>query len=112
MGLLGNVAECETLRPRLMEADYINRFSNLLASESDGIEISYNAAGILSHIGKLKNIYIWVAFQCSLTLITVSDGEEVWNRLLPKTDRLDILYRMRVAIGRWQINSRRNINYR
>ena len=51
MGLLGNVAECSNLRHRLMKADYIQRFIELLDSESDGIEVSYNAAGILSHIG-------------------------------------------------------------
>lgn len=51
MGLLGNVAECAELRQRLMKAEYINRFIELLASESDGIEVSYNAAGILSHVG-------------------------------------------------------------
>ena len=52
MGLLGNVAECQHLRNRLMKPQYIERFSELLWSESDGIEVSYNAAGILSHIGK------------------------------------------------------------
>lgn len=31
---------------------YIERFSELLDSESDGIEVSYNAAGILAHIGE------------------------------------------------------------
>lgn len=51
MGLLGNVAECEGLRHRLMKPEYMEKFSDLLLSESDGIEVSYNAAGILSHIG-------------------------------------------------------------
>jgi len=54
MGLLGNVAECPHLRHRLMKADYIQRFVELLDSESDGIEVSYNAAGILSHIGSFN----------------------------------------------------------
>lgn len=52
MGLLGNVAECQHLRHRLMKPEYIQRFILLLDSESDGIEVSYNAAGILSHIGE------------------------------------------------------------
>ncbi|XP_015792080.1 protein zer-1 homolog isoform X2 [Tetranychus urticae] len=92
MGLLGNVAECEDLRPRLMRPEYIVRFSELLWSESDGIEVSYNAAGILSHI--------------------VSDGPEVWNQFLGSVDRDNVLFRMKTAIGRWTINSKRNINYR
>lgn len=59
MGLLGNVAECENLRPKLMKADYIERFRRFLGSDSDGIEVSYNAAGILSHIGmSLKSFFI------------------------------------------------------
>lgn len=53
MGLLGNVAECTHLRSRLMKAEYIKRFCELLNSDRDGIEVSYNAAGILSHISKL-----------------------------------------------------------
>lgn len=57
MGLLGNVAECAHLRIRLMEADYIERFSDLLSSDSDGIEVSYNAAGILSHIGMFSSSF-------------------------------------------------------
>lgn len=52
MGLLGNVAECPHLRSRLMKAEYIGRFRELLNSDRDGIEVSYNAAGILSHISK------------------------------------------------------------
>lgn len=52
MGLLGNVAECPHLRSRLMKTEYIGRFRELLNSDRDGIEVSYNAAGILSHISK------------------------------------------------------------
>ena len=51
MGLLGNVAECKNLRRYLMKPEYIERFSKLLWSESDGIEVGYNAAGIFAHIG-------------------------------------------------------------
>ena len=92
MGLLGNVAECPDLRHRLMVKEYINCFSEMLFSESDGIEISYNAAGILSHIA--------------------SDGEEVWLKYLPNVDRGLILDQMRLTISKWKINSKRNINYR
>lgn len=93
MGLLGNVSECAHLRYRLMKEDYIIRFIRLLNSQSDGIEVSYNSAGILAHIA--------------------SDGAVVWNRYLhPKCNRDDMLNRMEEAISRWEINSKRNINYR
>lgn len=39
MGLLGNVAEVKRLRSRLMTTEFITVFSNLLDSESDGIEV-------------------------------------------------------------------------
>lgn len=92
MGLIGNVAECPDLRPKLMVKEYINCFAEMLFSESDGIEISYNAAGILSHIA--------------------SDGEEIWLKHLPDVDRSAILERLRNAISKWKVNSKRNINYR
>lgn len=92
MGLLGNVAECVDLRQKLMQEDYINCFTEMLSSTTHGIEISYNAAGILAHI--------------------VSDGEEVWNKYLPTTNREIVLTKLRNAITSWQINSKRNINYR
>lgn len=92
MGLLGNVSECAHLRYRLMHVSYINRFVMLLDSESDGIEVSYNSAGILAHIA--------------------SDGLEIWNRHLPGCSRDLMLKKMENAIRRWKINSKRNINYR
>lgn len=94
MGLLGNVSECAHLRYRLMNDEYINRFIQLLDSQSDGIEVSYNSAGILAHIA--------------------SDGEEAWNKYLGPSgcDRDNMLQRMDRAIARWEINSKRNINYR
>uniref|UniRef100_T1IJT0 Protein zer-1 homolog n=1 Tax=Strigamia maritima TaxID=126957 RepID=T1IJT0_STRMM len=90
MGLLGNVAEVQELRPRLMTEEFIKVFSELLDSTSDGIEVSYNAAGVLSHIA--------------------SDGKESWNITSPK--REDVLQRMVDAIERWDIKTKRNINYR
>ena len=39
MGLLGNVAEVEALRPQLMTAEFVSVFSDLLYSTSDGIEV-------------------------------------------------------------------------
>lgn len=90
MGLLGNVAEVKELRHYLLTSEYITVFSGLLESECDGIEVSYNAAGVISHIA--------------------SDGPEVWTVDVPS--RQDVLKRMVQAIERWNLNSPRNINYR
>lgn len=40
MGLVGNVAEVKHLRNRLMRSEFISVFSNLLDSDSDGIEVN------------------------------------------------------------------------
>lgn len=40
MGLLGNVAEVKTLRSRLMTTEFIQVFTDLLESSSDGIEVT------------------------------------------------------------------------
>lgn len=108
MGLLGNVAEVEELRPRLMTQEFITVFSDLLHSCSDGIEVclenflfsphnhpsfyqvSYNAAGVLSHIA--------------------SDGPDAWK--IPNPTREEVLQNMVEAISRWQLDAERNINYR
>ena len=39
MGLLGNVAEWASLRPDLMQEQYVAIFACLLRSDSDGIEV-------------------------------------------------------------------------
>lgn len=90
MGLLGNVAEVKSLRYRLMTPEYIIVFSDLLDSNSDGIEVSYNAAGVLAHIA--------------------SDGAEAWTITSPT--REEVLDRMFQAIDRWSLETERNINYR
>lgn len=90
MGLLGNVAEVEYLRPQLMDKRLIVLFKKLLDSENDGIEVSYNAAGVLSHLA--------------------SDGPEAW--ILDEPSREDVLEHIAVAIDKWNICSERNINYR
>ena len=59
MGLLGNVAEVEELRPKLMTKEFVEEFDFLLDSCRDGIEVSYNAAGVLAHMA--------------------SDGPEAWT---------------------------------
>lgn len=90
MGLLGNVAEVKELRCRLMTSDLLTTFADLLDSNSDGIEVSYNAAGVLSHIA--------------------SDGVEAWT--IDHPTRNEVLERMVAAIERWDLASKRNINYR
>lgn len=52
MGLLGNVAEVKELRDDLVTSENLSVFADLLDSKCDGIEVSYNAAGVISHIGK------------------------------------------------------------
>ena len=90
MGLLGNVAEVRELRHFLVTSKYLTVFSDLLDSKSDGIEVSYNAAGVISHIA--------------------SDGPDVWMVFQPT--RSYVLDKMVRAIDRWDLNSQRNINYR
>jgi len=90
MGLLGNVAEVEELRPKLMTKEFVEEFDFLLDSCRDGIEVSYNAAGVLAHMA--------------------SDGPGAWTITHP--DREHLLFRMGKAIRRWNIKSNRNINYR
>ncbi|GIY11157.1 protein zer-1 homolog [Caerostris darwini] len=93
MGLLGNVAEVEELRGHLMKDDYLLVFSQLLNSKSDGIEVGYNAAGILSHIA--------------------SDGPEPWIiHNIKAVKRSEVLQQMVEAIEKWSLDTKRNINYR
>ena len=90
MGLLGNVAEVKDLRPHLMTTEFVAEFLLLVDSTSDGIETSYNAAGVLAHMA--------------------SDGREAWT--IEEPSREEVLKKMVVALNRWDINTRRNINYR
>ncbi|XP_022084293.1 protein zer-1 homolog [Acanthaster planci] len=88
MGLIGNVAEVPKLRKQLLK--YAPVFMELLENFSDGIEVSYNAAGTLSHIA--------------------ADGPEAWTISHPR--RCDVLDLMSNAISSWELNTQRNINYR
>ncbi|KAK5852423.1 hypothetical protein PBY51_023892 [Eleginops maclovinus] len=90
LGLLGNVAEVKALRPQLLTPQFITVFSNLLDSKADGIEVSYNACGVLSHI--------------------MFDGPAVWSMEDPRRD--SVMDKMWDAIQSWDVSSRRNINYR
>ncbi|XP_061437706.1 protein zer-1 homolog, partial [Lethenteron reissneri] len=90
LGLLGNVAEVKSLRPFLMTTQFVTVFSELLESDADGIEVSYNACGMLAHM--------------------LHDGEGAWGDVRPP--RHLVAQRMWSAIARWDASSRRNINYR
>ncbi|MCJ8741248.1 hypothetical protein PDJAM_G00068570 [Pangasius djambal] len=90
LGLLGNVAEVKELRPQLLTSQFVTVFSNLLGSKADGIEVSYNACGVLSHI--------------------MFDGPEVWT--VENPNREMVMDKMWDAIQSWDVTSRRNINYR
>ncbi|XP_050432826.1 protein zer-1 homolog [Adelges cooleyi] len=90
MGLLGNVAEVKELRPRLMQGHFLKVFSDLLFSTQDGIEVSYNAAGVIAHLA--------------------SDGKKAWIVKTPPREK--VLERMTQAIQNWNLDADRNINYR
>ncbi|KAJ8927908.1 hypothetical protein NQ314_019538 [Rhamnusium bicolor] len=84
MGLLGNVAEVKELRHYLVTPEYLSVFSRLLDSRSDGIEVSYNAAGVISHIA--------------------SDGPDVWT--VEEPSRSYVLNKMVLAIDRWDLTEK------
>ncbi|XP_049884638.1 protein zer-1 homolog [Pectinophora gossypiella] len=90
MGLLGNVAEVAELRPQLMDKLFLTVFYELLDSSSDGIEVSYNAAGVLAHMA--------------------SDGPAAWT--VDEPARNAVLERVAAAVDRWDLHAERNINYR
>ncbi|XP_077986928.1 protein zer-1 homolog, partial [Glandiceps talaboti] len=88
MGLLGNVSEVQELRGELIQ--YVQVFSTLLANRRDGIEVSYNAAGVIAHIA--------------------SDGIDQWSP--EPAERKQVLSKMVHAIESWDLKTQRNINYR
>lgn len=61
-----------------------------MGSKADGIEVSYNACGVLSHI--------------------MFDGPDVWT--VENPNREMVMDKMWDAIQSWDVTSRRNINYR
>uniref|UniRef100_A0A915DMX0 Uncharacterized protein n=1 Tax=Ditylenchus dipsaci TaxID=166011 RepID=A0A915DMX0_9BILA len=90
MGLIGNIAEVEHLRGKLMDDNYLKIFNRLLDSLADGIEISYNSAGVLAHL--------------------VSDGEHAWQ--VVQIRRSYIMEEIIRATNTWDLAARRFINYR
>jgi len=61
-----------------------------LLSKSDGIEVSYNACGVIANL--------------------MSDGPAAWTAVTPS--RYKVLDRMVLAVSSWPLNQKRNINYR
>ncbi|VDK18869.1 unnamed protein product [Anisakis simplex] len=90
MGLIGNIAEVEQLRSQLMNDAYINIFCALLGMLVDGIEISYNSAGVLAHM--------------------VSDGQAAWKCVSVSRDV--VMQKIIKATESWDLEARRFINYR
>ncbi|KAB0407084.1 hypothetical protein E2I00_004240, partial [Balaenoptera physalus] len=81
---LCNALVCQTML-KLIQKKLLDKIS-----KADGIEVSYNACGVLSHI--------------------MFDGPEAWGICEPQREEVE--ERMWAAIQSWDINSRRNINYR
>jgi len=89
MGLLGNVAEVKQCRKRLMTSAFVEVFSFLLDSQTDGMEASINAAEVLCHMA--------------------SDGPAAWTVSCPPRDY--VLEGLVRAVDTWDINTDRKINY-
>ncbi|KAI6214672.1 Leucine Rich Repeat family protein, protein [Aphelenchoides besseyi] len=90
MGLIGNIAEVDYLRHSLMSDSLIRIFIDLLDSLHDGIETSYNSAGVLAQL--------------------LSDGVEKWSDCTVARD--EVTERIVATTIRWNMDSRRFINYR
>ena len=89
-----------------MTAQFIEEFSFLLDSGRDGIEVSYNAAGVLSHIAS-DGLAAWT--------VEAPDREHVLERLVRAVNRYKYLVGKYVFIyflSRWRVEEKRNINYR
>ncbi|CAD5220313.1 unnamed protein product [Bursaphelenchus xylophilus] len=89
MGLVGNIAEVQELRGYLMNDELIRIFLSLLDQMSDGIETSYNSAGVLAQL--------------------LSDGIEKWTSQVSRQEVTDKIVK---TTQQWPMDSRRFINYR
>jgi len=74
----------------MMKVYWLHVSSKLLLSKSDGIEVSYNACGVIANL--------------------MSDGPTAWTATSPS--RYKVLDRMVLAISSWPLSQKRNINYR
>lgn len=78
MGLVGNIAEVEALRWHLMSDELIKIFLSLLDQRQDGIETSYNSAGVLAQL--------------------LSDGIDKWTVTIPREDVTEKIVTVRVPL--------------
>lgn len=78
MGLVGNIAEVQALRHYLMHDELIRIFLELLDQMSDGIETSYNSAGVLAQL--------------------LSDGVPKWTTAVPRQEVTDKIVRVGLSL--------------
>eukprot|EP00794_Sanderia_malayensis_P015752 gene15752-17341_t len=90
MGLMGNIAEVDHLRSRLMNHKYVELFIEMLDLEKFDFEVGYQAAGVLSHM--------------------TSDGKRAWK--LTSITRHQCMEKMIDTVSRWDVQRSRSINYR
>eukprot|EP00794_Sanderia_malayensis_P015753 gene15753-17342_t len=90
MGLMGNIAEVDHLRSRLMNHKYVELFIDMLDLEKFDFEVGYQAAGVLSHM--------------------TSDGERAWK--LTRIGRHQCMEKMIDTVSRWDVQRSRSIYYR
>eukprot|EP00126_Sphaerothecum_destruens_P015460 Sdes_comp9464_c0_seq1m931 len=95
LGLLGNIAEFPDLRGALMLPGILDSLRCLVEDLSDGLEISYNASGIIANL--VSDGTLWV-------------DEYGQSKFL--FDQEALLQTMISCIMRWDIRSVRSINYR
>ncbi|XP_065068620.1 protein zer-1 homolog isoform X2 [Rhopilema esculentum] len=90
LGLMGNLAEVESLRCHFRVDSMLLIFMKLLDTSSYDFEVSYNAGGVLSHV--------------------CSDGDEEWqSKTISRQECMDAVVR---SVQEWDVESSRNINYR
>lgn len=87
-GLLGNISEVDYLRKHLATEDLIHIFCALALVPDSGVEVGYNACGILSNL-----------------LVDDSD-------ILKNFDQKTLRDKIRESVLSWDIDVARNINYR
>lgn len=87
-GLLGNIAEVHYLRKHLAQDELINIFCALALVPDSGVEVGYNACGIMSNL-----------------LVDDSD-------ILKNVDRQMLRDKIRQSVLSWNVDVARNINYR
>lgn len=87
-GLLGNISEVDYLRVHLAKDDLINIYCALALVPDSGVEVGYNASGILSNL-----------------LVDDSD-------ILKNVDKKMLRDKIHESVLSWDIDVARNINYR